>query len=144
MSFRASQSPQTGKASYYANKFHGRLTANGERYNKNEFTCAHRTLPFGTWIKVTNLKNNKTVMVRVNDRGPYAKDRLIDLSRAAAESVDMVKYGIVSVSIEIMLDYNENITEPKQQTDSLSEEINIPATDSVLHQLIEEMETIKD
>src|SRR5687768_12194400 len=78
---------QIGKASWYGKQFHGRTTANGEEYNMFHFTAAHRTLPLGTWVKVTNLKNGKSVVVRINDRGPYAGNRIIDLSYAAAQSL---------------------------------------------------------
>lgn len=88
-----------GEASYYANKFHGRPTASGEKYNKNKFTAAHRTLPFGTMVEVTNLTNGKSVTVKINDRGPHKKSRIIDLSRAAAEQIDLIKAGIAQVEI---------------------------------------------
>lgn len=91
-----------GEASYYANKFHGRKTASGERYDRTKFTAAHRTLPFGTMVKVTNLKNNLTVTVRVNDRGPQKKSRIIDLSAAAAKEIRMISDGVARVGIEIM------------------------------------------
>ena len=91
---------QTGKASYYADKFHGRTTANGEKFNMHDITAAHKTLPFGTKVKVTNLKNNKSVVVRINDRGPYAKGRIIDLSKAAAKKIDMIADGVANVRIE--------------------------------------------
>jgi len=91
----------TGTASYYANKFEGRRTANGERFRQAEFTCAHRTLPFGTKLRVTNLQNNKTIVVRVNDRGPYIKGRIIDLSLTAARALDFVKDGHTKVQIEL-------------------------------------------
>ncbi|MBS9523934.1 septal ring lytic transglycosylase RlpA family protein [Litoribacter ruber] len=90
---------QSGKASYYANKFQGRKTANGEIYSHNKLTAAHRTLPFGTQVKVTNLKNGKTVTVRINDRGPFVKGRVIDLSRSAARKIDMIRDGVVNVEI---------------------------------------------
>lgn len=77
----------TGTSSHYADKFHGRLTANGETFNMNDFTCANKELPFGTILKITNLDNNKTTLVKVNDRGPYVNDRIIDLSYAAAKHI---------------------------------------------------------
>jgi rare lipoprotein A len=88
-----------GRASYYSNKFQNRKTANGEKYDKNELTAAHRSLPFGSLIQVTNLKNNKSVVVRINDRGPHLKKRLLDLSRAAAEELDMIRSGVVEVEV---------------------------------------------
>ena len=91
----------TGVASYYANKFEGRRTANGERYRKKYFTAAHRTLPFGTLLKVTNPKNHKWVIVRVNDRGPYNRKRMIDLSYRAAKHLGLTKgKGLAKVYIE--------------------------------------------
>ena len=83
----------TGHASYYAAKFDGRKTANGEIFSNKKLTAAHRTLPFGTIVKVTNVKNNKSVVVRINDRGPYAKNRIIDLSHAAADSLGIIHAG---------------------------------------------------
>ncbi len=91
-----------GKASYYANKFHGRKTASGEIYNKNKFTAAHRNYPFGTKVKVTNLSNNETIMVRINDRGPFVKNRIIDISYAAAKKIGMIKKGVIKVKIEVI------------------------------------------
>jgi rare lipoprotein A len=90
---------QTGMATYYGDEFHGRKTASGETYNKWELTCAHKKLPFGTKLKVTNLKNKKSVVVRVNDRGPWVKNRIIDLSFAAAREIDMIADGVVKVKI---------------------------------------------
>ena len=89
----AVQTLGTGIASYYGKRFHGRRTANGERFNMNELTAAHKTLPFGTRVLVTNPRNGKTVTVRINDRGPYAHGRTIDLSRAAARKVGLVSRG---------------------------------------------------
>lgn len=88
-----------GTASYYAHNFHGRKTSSGEQYHKDSLTCAHRTLPFGTLLHVKNLKNNKSVIVKVTDRGPHARNRLIDLSREAAERLDMLRAGVVTVEI---------------------------------------------
>ncbi|MES2779281.1 MAG: septal ring lytic transglycosylase RlpA family protein [Bacteroidota bacterium] len=91
----------TGYASYYAQKFEGRRTANGERYRGKYFTAAHKKLPFGTLLKVTNPKNHKWVIVRVNDRGPHHRKRIIDLSYKAAKHLGMVKKkGIIKVYIE--------------------------------------------
>ncbi|OKL41361.1 septal ring lytic transglycosylase RlpA family protein [Pontibacter flavimaris] len=89
-----------GKASYYADRFHGQRTANGERYDKALMTAAHATLPFDTRVEVTNLKNGKTVVVRINDRMAASRHRVIDLSRAAATALDMVRDGTVAVSIK--------------------------------------------
>jgi rare lipoprotein A len=89
-----------GKASYYASRFHGRTTANGETFDTKDFTAAHRSLPFGTIVRVTNLNNGKMVFVKINDRGPYIKNRIIDLSKAAAKKLDLVDNGIGRVKIE--------------------------------------------
>ncbi len=93
---------QEGEASYYAHKFHGRTTANGEIYDENKMTAAHKTLPFGTTVRVTNLANGKKVVVRINDRGPFVKGRIIDLSYRAAGELDYIARGIVKVSVEIL------------------------------------------
>lgn len=92
---------ETGKASYYSDALAGRKTANGERYDPSEWTAAHRSLPFGTRVVVTT-KSGKTVTVRINDRGPFKKGRIIDLSRRAAESIEMIDAGIVDVSIRVL------------------------------------------
>jgi rare lipoprotein A len=93
-------STETGMASFYANKHNGKKTASGERYQGNKLTAAHKTIPFGTMVKVTNLSNGKTVQVRVNDRGPYAKGRVIDLSRSAAKKIGMINDGVTKVKLE--------------------------------------------
>ncbi|MEO0129626.1 MAG: septal ring lytic transglycosylase RlpA family protein [candidate division WOR-3 bacterium] len=93
---------EIGTASYYSDSFHGKKTASGEVYNKWDYTCAHRTLPFGTKLKVINLENKKSVIVKVNDRGPQKKDRIVDLSYAAARDIDMITRGIVKVKIEVV------------------------------------------
>jgi len=95
-----SASPATGEASYYGAQFQGRPTASGERFDNGQLTAAHRTLPFGTKVRVTNLSNGRSVVVRVNDRGPYARGRIIDLSRAAARRIDMVRAGVARVRVE--------------------------------------------
>jgi rare lipoprotein A len=87
--------------SYYANKFQGKRTASGEPYNKNAFTAAHNSLPFQTWVIVTNLNNNKSVKVRINDRGPHTKARVIDISQVAAQKIGLIQSGITKVRIEI-------------------------------------------
>lgn len=90
---------EQGKASYYADFFHGRLTSNGEVFSQDSLTCAHRTLPFGTYLKVKNLSNDKEVVVRVTDRGPFIQGRIVDLSRAAAEQIGMIHAGVVRVDV---------------------------------------------
>ena len=92
----------SGKASWYGPGFHGRLTANGERYNQNAMTAAHKYLRFGTRVKVTNLNNGRSVIVRINDRGPFAKGRVIDLSAAAARSLNMIHSGVAPVRVTIL------------------------------------------
>ena len=92
----------SGVASYYGPGFHGRRTANGETFNMHAMTAAHRTLPFGTLIKVTNLSNGKSTIVRVNDRGPYVGNRVIDLSVAAAKQIGSTHSGVAQVSLEIV------------------------------------------
>jgi rare lipoprotein A len=93
---------ETGEASYYAGKFHGRRTASGEVYSRRRLTAAHRTLPFGTLLRVTNLANGRKVVVRVNDRGPWKRGRIIDLSRAAAEELRMIRAGVARVRLEVL------------------------------------------
>ena len=90
---------ETGKASFYADKFKGRKTANGETFRQRKRTAAHRTLPFGTKVTVKNLSNGRTVKVRINDRGPFAKGRIIDLSKKAARKLHMVDAGVANVEI---------------------------------------------
>jgi len=101
----------TGGASYYAKKFEGRKTANGELYSNYDMTCASRTLRFHTFLKVTNLKNKLVTIVRVNDRGPYAKNRIIDLTEQAARIIGSYKHGITKVKLEII--------NPPENADSL-------------------------
>ena len=91
-----------GVASCYGPGFHGRTTANGERYDMYGMTAAHKSLKFGTVVKVTNQNNGKSVTVRINDRGPYVGGRVIDLSKRAAEAIDMVGPGTAPVTIEII------------------------------------------
>lgn len=88
--------------SYYAEAFHGKKTSNGEIFNMNDFTCAHKTLPFNTILKITNLKNGKSVQVRVNDRGPFVVGREVDVSKVAALNLDMIKSGTCRAKIEIV------------------------------------------
>jgi rare lipoprotein A len=88
--------------SYYSTKFNGRKTANGEIYNMFDFTCAHKKLPFGTKLKVTNPENNKSVIVRVNDRGPFVEGRDLDISYAAAKKIGLIKYGFKKLKVEIL------------------------------------------
>ena len=93
---------QYGTASYYSNKFQGRPTAMGEPYDKNKMTCAHNSLPLGTWIKVTNLRNGKSVVVRITDRLHHKNKRLVDLSRIAASKLGYLSRGLTRVKVEVL------------------------------------------
>ena len=95
-------SVETGKASFYGGRWIGRLTANGEHYRAEDCTAAHKKLPFNSMVRVTNLKNGKSVIVRINNRGPYAKGRILDLSVVAARKIEMVGDGIVPVKAEVL------------------------------------------
>jgi rare lipoprotein A len=97
-----SQSSETGMASFYNDKFEGKTTASGEVFSQSKLTAAHRTLPFKTKIKVTNLANKKSVVVTVNDRGPFVKDRIIDLSKKAATKLDFIDKGVAKVRLEVL------------------------------------------
>lgn len=90
----------TMKASWYGPGFHGRKTANGELYDQMSYTAAHKSLKFGTLLKITNLRNNKSVVVRINDRGPYVEGRDLDLSKASALALGMVKRGVIRIKVE--------------------------------------------
>lgn len=100
---------QEGIASWYGAKLHGHKTANGERFNKNALTAAHISLPFGTIAKVTYLRNGKSVLVRINDRGPQSKTRILDLSRAAADALGMTRAGIGQVKLEVLAENNTSV-----------------------------------
>ena len=93
---------QHGKASYYSKKITGAKTASGQRLHHDSLVCAHRSYPFGTHLKVTNLNNNKTVIVKVIDRGPFGRGRIIDLSWAAAKKIGMINQGVASVKVELV------------------------------------------
>ena len=97
----------TGVVSWYGDKFHGRKTASGERYDKHELTAAHKSLPFGTKVKVTNIRNGKSVVVEINDRGPYAKSRVLDLSQAAFSEIGHTNTGVMKVEYEIIKSEDE-------------------------------------
>jgi len=96
------RSEETGLASWYGHPYHGRAASNGEIYDMEKLTAAHRTLPFGTWVHVTNLANNKSVDVRIIDRGPFVNGRVIDLSHAAAQAIDLIGPGVAEVRLDIM------------------------------------------
>jgi rare lipoprotein A (peptidoglycan hydrolase) len=106
---------EVGTASWYGDAFHGKETANGETYNMKSLTAAHRTLPLPSIVKVTNLNNNKSVIVRVNDRGPFAKNRVIDLSQKAAEILEYKNKGTARVKIELL----------RTETDELLASLNL-------------------
>jgi rare lipoprotein A len=93
-----------GKAVFYGDKWHGRKTASGERFSQRKMTAAHRSLPFGTRVRVTNLSNGRSVVVKINDRGPFGRDRsrIIDLSKAAAKSLDFIDSGWARVRVEVL------------------------------------------
>jgi rare lipoprotein A len=93
---------ETGVASWYGHPYHGRRAANGEIYDMEKLTAAHRTLPFDTWLRVVNLDNSKTVEVRITDRGPFIEGRIIDLSHAAARAIEMIGPGTARVRIEVI------------------------------------------
>ena len=95
---------QTGTASYYGARHHGKRTASGEPFNQHGLTAAHRSLPFGTRVLVTNMANQRSVVVRINDRGPHTRGRLIDLSRAAAEKIGMLRSGTARVRVQGLSD----------------------------------------
>lgn len=90
---------ESGKASYYADKFQGRRTASGEIFRQRRMTAAHKTLPFGTKVRVTNLSNGRSIKVRINDRGPFVAGRIIDLSKKAARKLGMLNDGVVNVKV---------------------------------------------
>ncbi len=93
---------EVGLASFYATRFHGQKTASGERYDEKSLTAAHRTLPFGTRVQVTNLGNGRSVVLMINDRGPFARGRIIDVSRRAARKLDFVRDGTARVRVEVL------------------------------------------
>lgn len=107
-----------GNASWYGSRFHGKKTSNGEKFDRKELTAAHKFLPFNTKVLVTNLKNKKSVIVRINDRGPFVGNRIIDLSEEAADKIDVRKEGVAYIKLQVMtplIDNNgssgENISE---------------------------------
>jgi len=109
---------QEGMASFYAKEFEGRTTASGERFSHKKATCSHMSIPFGALVKITNLENNATVIVRVNDRGPFSPDRIIDVSQSVAERLGMAGKATVKVSIEVVDNngYSIQKAEPVEQT----------------------------
>ena len=120
---------QEGTASWYGPGFHGKKTSNQETYNMYDMTAAHQTLPFETHVRVTNLNNGRSVIVRINDRGPFVKDRIIDLSFSAAQALDMLNTGTAPVRLEILLDRSPPLSSQKfaVQVGSFSTEANAEA-----------------
>jgi len=98
----ASGHTESGVASYYHDRFHGRKTANGERFDQGAYSAAHKTLPLGTRVRVTRLDSGKSLVVRINDRGPFKKGRIIDLSRRAARDLGMIQEGLTKVKVEVI------------------------------------------
>ena len=96
------RSEVVGFASFYGSEFHGRRTASGERYDQDELSAAHRTLPFGTRVRLTNLKNGRTVVVRVTDRGPFRRGRIVDVSKRAARELGFIRAGVARVRLEVL------------------------------------------
>ena len=115
---------QTGKASFYADKFEGAPTASGERYRHNKLTAAHKTLPFGTRVRVTNLSNNESVEVIINDRGPYVENRIIDLSKSAAEKLGFINQGLADIRLEVVDAGDGKTSDPLKTFDHVSVEEN--------------------
>ena len=107
---------QAGMASYYADRFHGRRTASGARYDRNGFSAAHRTLPLGTQVRVTDASSGESVVVHINDRGPFSRGRVIDLSRAAAAEIGLTRTGVAAVRLDV-LSRAEPVPEPVTLTD---------------------------
>ncbi|WP_027303041.1 septal ring lytic transglycosylase RlpA family protein [Rudanella lutea] len=93
---------QKGKASFYASKFNGRKTSSGERVDSKVYAAAHRTLPFNTMVEITNLANNRSVIVRINDRGPFSKGRIVDMTHAAAKALGFIQRGVTNVKLRVV------------------------------------------
>jgi len=102
MTFSVAAASEEGMASYYADSLNGNPTASGEAYDRTELTAAHRTLSFGTRVKVTNLDNGQSVVVRINDRGPHVEDRVIDVSGAAAQKLGLIESGTAKVKVDVL------------------------------------------
>ena len=117
---------QTGHASWYGKKFHGRKTANGETYDMYKLSAAHRTLPLPCYVRVTNLDNRKSLIVRVNDRGPFGRPRIIDLSYAAAKQLDIIQHGSAQVQIEL-IDPSRSAETPQLVNKEDTQPVTVPA-----------------
>lgn len=121
---------QRGQASWYGKKFHGRRTSSGETYDMYAMTAAHPTLPLPTYVRVTNLNNNRSVVVKVNDRGPFLHGRIIDLSYAAAAKLDIVRTGTGDVEVEAIVPGKQQVSQASQSSQATGAEINIPVAPS--------------
>lgn len=132
-----------GKASYYSNGLHGRRMSNGERYDRNAFTCAHRTLPFGTRLKITNPRNGKSVIVRVTDRGPFVRGRVVDLSYAAARELGTLASGVAYVKVELVRKETE-IPFPSESNGTLEIPEIEYGTAGVCYEFIPEWEKVEE
>ena len=117
------QDEQYGQASYYSDAYHGKKTASGAKYDKNKMTCAHNDYAYGTMLKVTHLENKKSVVVKVIDRGPYIKGRIVDLSRAAASKIGLIQDGIAQVKVELVKSSSEKMS---SKGDKTPEEYSVP------------------
>ena len=137
------QAQSDGKASYYSNGLHGRKMSNGERYDRNAFTCAHRTLPFGTRLKITNPRNGKSVIVRVTDRGPFVRGRVVDLSYAAARELGTLASGVAYVKVELVRKETE-IPFPSESTGIIEMPEIEYGTAGVCYEFIPEWEKVEE
>ena len=137
------QAQSDGKASYYSNGLHGRKMSNGERYDRNAFTCAHRTLPFGTRLRITNPRNGKSVIVRVTDRGPFVRGRVVDLSYAAARELGTIASGVAYVKVELVRKETE-IPFPSESTGILEMPEIEYGTAGVCYEFIPEWEKVEE
>ena len=118
----SAQNEEFGVASYYADAFHGRKTASGQMYDKGGMTAAHKELPFGTTVRVTRLDNKKSVVVRINDRGPFISGRIVELSKSAAQKIGLVRDGIAEVKLEVVTERPSTTPQPQEQLTTKSAE----------------------
>lgn len=131
----SAQTVETGKATYYADRMHGRPTSSGTRYHRDSFYCAHRTLPFGTLVRVTDTNTGKSVIVKVIDRGPFGKGKVVDLSKAAARELGMLSKGVIRIELEVVNDsisatLSESDKDNPEALDSIRIETIIPLDNS--------------
>ena len=137
------QAQSDGKASYYSNGLNGRRMSNGERYDRNAFTCAHRTLPFGTRLKITNPRNGKSVIVRVTDRGPFVRGRVVDLSYAAARELGTLASGVAYVKVELVRKETE-IPYPSESNGTIEMPEVEYGTAGICYEFIPEWEKVEE